>query len=66
MVGYLADPRPQKCSDLFPMMAFSRMIPAAGCRKFAVGCFIVPVGVVAHATAFELKETESMIYIEES
>ncbi len=47
------------------MAAFST-ISAAGVRKFAIVRFVVPVGVVAHATALELKETESMIHAEES
>lgn len=48
-------------------MAISIVIPAARLRKWlAIASFIVPVGVVTHATALELKETESMNYIEES
>ncbi len=56
----------QKWSDLFPVMAAFSTISAAGVRKFAIFRFVVPVGVVAHATALELKETESMIHAEES
>lgn len=42
-------------SHLFPSMTGSNTVPAARVREFSIQRIIVPVGVVAHPTALELK-----------